>query len=52
MKITTEEFDNKIRFSISNFEEKYQKVFKSCFYNELNGIYYKDFSAKLLYISN
>ncbi len=52
MKITTEEFDNKIRFSISNFDEKYQKIFKSCFYNELNGIYYKDFSAKYKYINN
>ncbi|SKC84599.1 nucleotidyltransferase domain-containing protein [Maledivibacter halophilus] len=52
MKIITEEFEGKIRFSISNFDLKYQEIFKMCFYSESNGVYYKDFSVDYQYIDN
>ncbi len=52
MKIMTEEFESKIRFSISNFDEKYREILKMCFYNELNGVYYKNFSADYQYMDN
>lgn len=52
MKIITEEFGSKIRFSISNFDKKYREVLEMCFYSESKGVYYKDFSADYPYIQN
>jgi len=51
MILNSSENDGKIRFSISQFEEKYREIFNMCFYKEEEGVFYKDFPSEYPHIN-
>ncbi|MCE5176927.1 MAG: hypothetical protein ABFD23_05880, partial [Caldisericales bacterium] len=52
MRISFEENEKDVIFLISDFDEKYVPVFKSCFWQEENGSYFKSFPRDSKYIDN
>lgn len=51
MRITVKEIESNTRFSVSEFDEKYRNILQMCFYNEENGVYYKDYPSDYRYIN-
>lgn len=47
MKITSYKSKDKIAFNISNYHEKYEDIFKMCYYQKKGNNYYKEFSADI-----
>ena len=50
MKLSSFDYEGKIRFTISEFDKKYDDILKMCFYHEEKGVYYKEFSRDYPYL--